>query len=359
DITESSNRPLFPQWSHHVYPQFLPGSHPNHQPTVVHGSSNTITSSSSQTISSSSGSSSAGGCGNLLNNNNTNLINNNNPAGMNHKDVAGNVVIGGASVNGGTMPMYYGHAAAGVGVTNATTTTNTINNNNQGFGTQSMQDGDYEVIVVDENNSSVIADNDSHSSGPLSIKVVTSASNSRRTSTAKQLDQPAPVGTASTSDLRLQACYQQPMLSSGLTTTTATVTPTTTATIAVNERPDVVHREVPQGQAKSVDSDGGSLNLNSTENDPQEVETSSEIMPDDNKPTNSNDESWTDVNLNDDGASELKPPQRTDGTTVGVGGIAGNNGSGVADRLGPMASTLGGRMDGVSGAGVDLGAGGT
>lgn len=34
---ESSNRPLFPQWSHHVYPQFLPGSHPNHQqnPQVV------------------------------------------------------------------------------------------------------------------------------------------------------------------------------------------------------------------------------------------------------------------------------------------------------------------------------------
>jgi hypothetical protein len=30
---ESSNRPLFPQWSHHVYPQFLPGTHPNHQNT--------------------------------------------------------------------------------------------------------------------------------------------------------------------------------------------------------------------------------------------------------------------------------------------------------------------------------------
>lgn len=29
---DSSQRPLFPQWSHHVYPQFLPGSHPNHQP---------------------------------------------------------------------------------------------------------------------------------------------------------------------------------------------------------------------------------------------------------------------------------------------------------------------------------------
>jgi hypothetical protein len=40
--------------------------------------------------------------------------------------------------------------------------------------------------------------------------------------------------------------------------------------------------------------------MNSTENDPQEAETSSEIMADDNKPSNSNDESWTDVNLNED-----------------------------------------------------------
>lgn len=51
---------------------------------------------------------------------------------------------------------------------------------------------------------------------------------------------------------------------------------------------------------QSVDSDAGSLNMNSTENDPQEGETSSEILADDNKPNNSNDESWTDVNLNDD-----------------------------------------------------------
>lgn len=40
--------------------------------------------------------------------------------------------------------------------------------------------------------------------------------------------------------------------------------------------------------------------MNSTENDAQEAETSSEIMADDNKPSNSNDESWTDVNLNED-----------------------------------------------------------
>ncbi|RZC37735.1 neurobeachin, partial [Asbolus verrucosus] len=29
---EGSARPLFPQWSHHVYPQFLPGTHPNAVP---------------------------------------------------------------------------------------------------------------------------------------------------------------------------------------------------------------------------------------------------------------------------------------------------------------------------------------
>lgn len=52
---------------------------------------------------------------------------------------------------------------------------------------------------------------------------------------------------------------------------------------------------------QSVDSDAGSLNMNSTENEVPEVETSSEILADDNKPINSNDESWTDVNLNEDG----------------------------------------------------------
>lgn len=57
---------------------------------------------------------------------------------------------------------------------------------------------------------------------------------------------------------------------------------------------------------QSVDSDGASLNMNSTENEAPEVETSSEIMADDNKPTNSNDESWTDVNLNEDGSDKLR-----------------------------------------------------
>ncbi|XP_037920079.1 neurobeachin isoform X4 [Hermetia illucens] len=57
---------------------------------------------------------------------------------------------------------------------------------------------------------------------------------------------------------------------------------------------------------KSVDSDVASLNMNSTENEVPEVESSSEIMVDDNKPTNSNDESWTDVNLNEDGNEKIR-----------------------------------------------------
>lgn len=58
--------------------------------------------------------------------------------------------------------------------------------------------------------------------------------------------------------------------------------------------------------SQSVDSDAGSLNINSTENEVPDVETSSEILADDNKPTNSNDESWTDVNLNEDGNDKMR-----------------------------------------------------
>ncbi|XP_052744706.1 neurobeachin isoform X4 [Bicyclus anynana] len=53
----------------------------------------------------------------------------------------------------------------------------------------------------------------------------------------------------------------------------------------------------------SVDSieDAGSFHLNSTETTNNDPETSSEIALDDNKHPVSNDESWTDVNLNEDG----------------------------------------------------------
>lgn len=48
------------------------------------------------------------------------------------------------------------------------------------------------------------------------------------------------------------------------------------------------------------------MNMNSTENEAAEVESSSEIMADDNKPINSNDESWTDVNLNEETSDKIR-----------------------------------------------------
>ncbi|XP_044316988.1 neurobeachin isoform X13 [Drosophila rhopaloa] len=117
-----------------------------------------------------------------------------------------------------------------------------------GGGGRQIQDSDYEIIVVDENNPSVLADNDSHSSGPPSIK--------------------------------------------------------------------------------SVDSDVGSLNMNSTENEVPEVESSSEILIDDHKPSHSNDESWTDVNLNEDAAVQAASA----GMVVG---LVDNGGNVISDKHDP------------------------
>ncbi|XP_053681698.1 neurobeachin isoform X2 [Sabethes cyaneus] len=161
-------------------------------------------------------------------------------------------------------------------------------------GNRSLQDGDYEVIVVDENNSSVIADNDSHSSGPLSIKASTSIYGS---STA-----PGSPNTTTTNT-------RYPAATTTITTTSISTIQDQPLSPKIDRRSSTQDRPAAAvKQTKSVDSDAASLNLNSTENDAPEVETSSEIMADDNKPTNSNDESWTDVNLNDDG-----PP---DGGTI-------------------------------------------
>ncbi|CRK90982.1 CLUMA_CG004671, isoform B, partial [Clunio marinus] len=263
---ETSQRPLFPQWSHHVYPQFLPGSHPNHQapPQVViqqqhhqhyhqqmqqqqqqqhhlsNANNNYINSNANMMNSNNSGNISP-----ILHNNH--IINNNHqhlhqtsmnfsgqmlsgdvqnssyyqqqhPFIQHHRNGDG-MIINGSMMNSSTASGTNG--LSHIKNRNRLMKNNGINNNfYRSSGTRTIQDGDYEVIVVDENNSSVLAENESHSSGPPSIK--------------------------------------------------------------------------------SVDSDAGSLNMNSTENDPQEGETSSEILADDNKPSNSNDESWTDVNLNDD-----------------------------------------------------------
>ncbi|KAJ6638678.1 Neurobeachin, partial [Pseudolycoriella hygida] len=231
---ESSSRPLFPQWSHHVYPQFLPGSHPNHQSqqnsnnVIHHHQNNTqlshnhhhtnnsninhhnLTNNASTTTSTTV----ANNYNNEINTNyyhRDNLINNSSSTYA-HIRNRGSNGVGGGMIKNGINNNFRFRSTPGIGQFM--------------YGSRAIQDGDYEVIVVDENNSSVLADQDSHSSGPPSIK--------------------------------------------------------------------------------SVDSDAGSLNINSTENEVPDVETSSEILADDNKPTNSNDESWTDVNLNEDGNDKIR-----------------------------------------------------
>ncbi|KAL4710144.1 hypothetical protein ACJJTC_006441, partial [Scirpophaga incertulas] len=65
---------------------------------------------------------------------------------------------------------------------------------------------------------------------------------------------------------------------------------------------------------KSVDSieDAGSFHLNSTETTNNDAETSSEIALDDNKLPVSNDDSWTDVNLNEEGERAPAAPRARD-----------------------------------------------
>ncbi|XP_054087082.1 neurobeachin isoform X1 [Zeugodacus cucurbitae] len=167
-------------------------------------------------------------------------------------------------------------------------------------GARTIQDGDYEIIVVDENNPSVLADNDSHSSGPPSIKSNKATTANTNTTTTTTI-------TTNTSNTKTE-----PRLNTKTVTNLAT-TITTTLGLTSNNAKVLKHTSklqqqplsppkpvLPKKLPKSVDSDVGSLNMNSTENEVPEVESSSEILADDNKPTNSNDESWTDVNLNED-----------------------------------------------------------
>ncbi|XP_034139078.1 neurobeachin isoform X18 [Drosophila guanche] len=158
-----------------------------------------------------------------------------------------------------------------------------------GGGGRQIQDSDYEIIVVDENNPSVLADNDSHSSGPPSIK----ANNQTTTTTAHNINNNNNTKTTTTTTT-----------TKSTTIPTAAAAATTTTTIKIQQQPLSPPKPmVPQKLPKSVDSDVGSLNMNSTENEVPEVESSSEILIDDHhKPSHSNDESWTDVNLNEDAA---------------------------------------------------------
>ncbi|XP_039152856.1 neurobeachin isoform X15 [Drosophila simulans] len=173
-----------------------------------------------------------------------------------------------------------------------------------GGGGRQIQDSDYEIIVVDENNPSVLADNDSHSSGPPSIKA----------------NQTTTIATTTTTTTTTH-------INNNNTKTTTSNAPT--ATIKIQQQPLSPPKPlVPQKLPKSVDSDVGSLNMNSTENEVPEVESSSEILIDDHKPSHSNDESWTDVNLNEDAAVQAASA----GIVVG---LVDNGGNVISDKHDP------------------------
>ncbi|XP_039226234.1 neurobeachin isoform X10 [Drosophila yakuba] len=177
-----------------------------------------------------------------------------------------------------------------------------------GGGGRQIQDSDYEIIVVDENNPSVLADNDSHSSGPPSIKA----------------NQTTTIATTTTT---ITTTTTTTHITNNNTKTTTSNAPT--ATIKIQQQPLSPPKPlVPQKLSKSVDSDVGSLNMNSTENEVPEVESSSEILIDDHKPSHSNDESWTDVNLNEDAAVQAASA----GIVVG---LVDNGGNVIADKHDP------------------------
>ncbi|KPJ14705.1 Neurobeachin [Papilio machaon] len=187
-------RPLFPQWSHHVYPQFLPGGHPHaHRHPHAHS----------------------------------------------HKQCAHNT-----------------HSA------HARLASYRANADHNG------DDVEYAMIVVDENNSTMNeldspSMKDDKEEGVARIETTPDEAKPNTSEKTKSEDSPA-------SD------KEEPLYKSSLRVT----------------RP----------KPKSVDSieDAGSFHLNSTETTNNDPETSSEIAMDDNKHPVSNDESWTDVNLNEE-----------------------------------------------------------
>ncbi|XP_013171416.1 PREDICTED: neurobeachin-like [Papilio xuthus] len=187
-------RPLFPQWSHHVYPQFLPGGHPHaHRHPHAHS----------------------------------------------HKQCAHNT-----------------HAA------HARIANYRANADHNG------DDVEYAMIVVDENNSTINeldspSMKDDKEEGVARIETTSDEVKPNTSEQTKNEDSPA-------------SEKEEPLYKSSL--------------------------RVARPKPKSVDSieDAGSFHLNSTETTNNDPETSSEIAMDDNKHPVSNDESWTDVNLNEE-----------------------------------------------------------
>ncbi|XP_052752766.1 neurobeachin [Galleria mellonella] len=152
------------------------------------------------------------------------------------------------------------------------------------------EDVEYAMIVVDENNST-INDLDSpsmkESEGTEGVAKIETTTDELKPNTAAKVDKPQATPTSE---------KEEPLFKSSLRVKTQKPKPPTARSKTLSG----ITVSVVNLSVDSIE-DAGSFHLNSTETTNNDPETSSEIALDDNKHPVSNDESWTDVNLNEDG----------------------------------------------------------
>ncbi|XP_076628561.1 A kinase anchor protein rugose isoform X5 [Colletes latitarsis] len=252
-------RPLFPQWSHHVYPQFLPGSHPNANANANVNANHHINQHHHQhPLPAARHSNRQPPSNYYLPNHHSNHYNhhpnNHNYHRHHHYHHHNNNNHHHTLQKHIDQPRNLCHRNSGVGL--------------QGSGgimsqAGSQDDGEYEVIIVDENNSSILADHDVSSSGPPSTKGGHSG-----------VPRPRTILEDYTSS--------EPTLGSS--------------------RPEPLPRTI-----QSNDSSEETVHRSITA-DP----SPSDITTDNENKHNSSEEAWTDVNLNEDGDSIPITNQRED-----------------------------------------------
>ncbi|XP_071453109.1 neurobeachin isoform X4 [Hetaerina americana] len=283
------NRPLFPQWSHHVCPQFLPTAHPNsvqsasgtaHQHQVASSQQQQqqqqVVGAGAHVHLQGSSSSSAPPAHQHHYHHHHHHHHHHHPSS--HHQVpppfvarrGSNPSSNSTPAPSSTSPFFRNHKFVGPAHMRSSRYRNAAHSQAQTRGLQRQishedaDDGEYEVIVVDENNSSVLADNDAHSSGPPSIKGSARARTSQPSLTAHNYDVDPQDG--------LRYGRHAPIRTE--------------------------HHPHSNKSAESVEEVGGlNMNLNEGSIDSQPT---NDILQEECKNANS-DESWTDVNLNEEG----------------------------------------------------------
>ncbi|XP_032665465.1 neurobeachin isoform X5 [Odontomachus brunneus] len=244
-------RPLFPQWSHHVYPQFLPGSHPNANANANANANHHINQHHHQHPLPAARHSSRQPPSNYYlpnhhNNHYNHHPNNHSYHRHHHYHHHNNNNHHHTLQKHIDQPRNLCHRNSGVGL--------------QGSGgaimsqSGSQDDGEYEVIIVDENNSSILADHDVTSSGPPSTKGGHSG---------------VPRPRTILEDYTL-----------------------TEPTLGTSTRSEPLPRNL-----QSNDSSEETVHRSNITADP----SPSEVTTDNENKHNSSEEAWTDVNLNEDG----------------------------------------------------------